>query len=734
MIRELPLPVAVVVALAVLLVVSQPVEAQLFGRPDKNDRFGQRLATGDFDGDGYDDLAIGVPQERNEGYSLIYGGQVQVIYGSADGLRPRRQQLWNLLTMGVDPFDQTSLVGHSLSSGDFNNDGYADLAIGAPEFLQTPRGTSGAVNVLYGSEDGLTNRQLQTWNEYRLDLDGIPLPFDYFGWDVCAGDYDGDGFDDLAIGILDREIDGIAGAGQILILYGSNSGPDVEGHQYVNQPPGKLGFEPGVDNWGRVLASGDINGDGFDELVVGMPFKSTDTEANVGAAGVMFGGPNGIRALGYDLLVQDEAAIIGGSDPEDGMGGSLLVADFGTDGFEDLIVGIPWENIGDDATTAEGALLFFHGSENGVSREGHAMWWSDAAVLGSGTDAGDLFSFSLAAGDFDGDGDNDLAIGEPGDHHAGGGFIVTPSMNGGIASVFPTFWTNASDGIGGSPSGTAQLGYALATGDFNGDGFDDLAATALGDGFETGNEAGAVNVLYGSEDGITADRSQYLHQNLLPTEPEIVSPADGASVDVGSTGNPADPDTPLIIVWSPAEDPENVPIEYWWQVSSNADFSDTLATVRVGFVNQFATTLGFLGDLLRDKGVAYDETVTWYHRIIADDYADYVTGPAVALKLTRGTLVSNEADEQPGRAVLFGSYPNPFATSTTIHFRTDAPGDVSLEVYDVRGRLVRSQVLSNTAPGEHSFGLERGEMPAGVYVYRMAGGGLSVTGRVVLIP
>jgi hypothetical protein len=362
---------------ATLIAFADTAQAQLFGRPDWRDGFGNTLATGDFDGDGFVDLAIGVEQEINVGVNFVYGGQVHVVYGSEDGLDPWRQQLWNLTTMNVHPFDQGQLLSRGLETGDFNNDGFDDLAIGAHNFAETPNGFAGVVYILHGSANGLTNQDLQTWYENRADLDGEPSGVDYFGYDLTAGDYNGDDFDDLAIGIPAKTVDGILEQGQILVLSGSAEGLTAAGHRYIDQPSDIDADDPGP-NWGLVMESGDINGDGFDELAVGLETKDIEGHENAGAVAVLFGGPNGLTLLGYDFLYQGEAGIPDAPEPQDGFGASLVLADFGTDGFDDLIIGAPFENKTHDSISDDGAMFGFFGSEGGLSPERRYMWWSTA--------------------------------------------------------------------------------------------------------------------------------------------------------------------------------------------------------------------------------------------------------------------------------------------------------------------------------------------------------------------
>ncbi len=176
------------------------------GVPDSseaNDLFGQALASGDFNGDNYDDLAIGA---MGEGIgNAQQAGAVTVLYGSASGLTASGSQQWHQDSPGVPGGSETGdLFGYSLATGDFNGDGYADLAIGAPGEAIGDIPAAGSVRILYGSSSGLTATGA---DDFHQDIAGIPdesEPDDEFGVALAAGDFDNDSYDDLAIGAPGR--------------------------------------------------------------------------------------------------------------------------------------------------------------------------------------------------------------------------------------------------------------------------------------------------------------------------------------------------------------------------------------------------------------------------------------------------------------------------------------------------------------------------------------------------
>jgi hypothetical protein len=276
---------------------------------------------GDFNGDEKDDVAIGVPLEDVDigGTTIIDAGAVNVLYGSSNGLSatsPEPDEIWTQGTTDVnDVPEEGDLFGSSLSAGDFNGDGFDDLAIGVTqEDVDTGRGTigeAGAINVLYGSSNGLSATSLtpnQFWTQDSPDVNDVPEEGDLFGSSLSAGDFNGDEKDDLAIGVQFEDVEtgeqNIVNAGAINILYGSSNGlsatsltPDqfwTQDSPHVNDVP-----EEG-DLFGSSLSAGDFNGDEKDDIAIGVPGE--DTKANIlivngaGAFNALYGTPNGLSA------------------------------------------------------------------------------------------------------------------------------------------------------------------------------------------------------------------------------------------------------------------------------------------------------------------------------------------------------------------------------------------------------------------------------------------------------
>ncbi len=289
--------------------------AGLWDTAENGDQFGQALAAGDFDGDGYDDLAIGVPQEDIWAEGVEQGGQVQILYGSGAGLVTAGQQLeiQNDL-MGVPESESGDWFGYALAVGDFDRDGYDDLAIGVTDESlirdATTYARAGAVNVMYGSAAGLSELGSQYWDQ---DVSGMLEEAEaeaQFGYALAAGDFDGDGTDDLAIGIRHDSVGTVARAGAVYVVYGSAGvGLTTSGQELWNQDSFSVLDEAEEnDRFGSALAAGDFDGDGHDDLAIGVPNESSESVANYGAVNVLYGSDYGLSAAHDEFFVRDTTA------------------------------------------------------------------------------------------------------------------------------------------------------------------------------------------------------------------------------------------------------------------------------------------------------------------------------------------------------------------------------------------------------------------------------------------
>src|SRR6185503_10360710 len=159
------------------------------------------LAAGDFNGDDRDDLAIGVRFER-VGDDGIGAGAVNVLYGSSSGLTSSGDQFWTQDSAGIESgAENNDAFGSALAAGDFDKDGFADLAVGVPGEGVGTKLAIGAVSVIRGSSSGLTSTNDQFWTQDSSGVLDAAEDKDGFGSALATGDFDNDGFADLAIGL-----------------------------------------------------------------------------------------------------------------------------------------------------------------------------------------------------------------------------------------------------------------------------------------------------------------------------------------------------------------------------------------------------------------------------------------------------------------------------------------------------------------------------------------------------
>ncbi len=325
---------------------------------------------------------------------------------------------------------------------------------------------------------------------------GEELEKAYFGWSVAsAGDVNGDGFDDVIVGApgaigfaTDPETDLLSRRGRAYIFLGSPTGVSTD-FAWVTEGDGNA-----ETNYGRSVASaGDVNGDGFDDVIVGAPdFLSPTAGGNFGGAlagkaYLFLGGPGGPDTTPDWTSIGDDQSLAG-------FGSTVASAgDVNGDGFDDVIIGAPAFNA-QGAAPAMGKAYDFHGASSGL---GTSPAWT------SSVDAVELAGFGssvASAGDVDGDGFDDVIIGAeffdaPGPDrgfNTGKAYVYRGSAAGLATSAV---WTAQAPG---TPS-PARFGISVdSAGDVNGDGFDDIAVGASAE--NTSLEA-KVFVYHGSPAG-----------------------------------------------------------------------------------------------------------------------------------------------------------------------------------------------------------------------------------------
>jgi hypothetical protein len=458
--------------------------------PQEGDGFGFALAAGDFDGDGREDLAVGMPFDSGAIAAPVFlSGAVVVYFGAEDGTldlaAPRR--------LTQDPgsgFEPNDFHGYAVAAGDFDDDGFDDLAVGAPGEALGATTATGAVFVYPGGSSGPLQGNFLLYTQATVGIPETAEPNDNFGATLASGDFDQDGFDDLAIAAPGETLEGQTAAGWVVALPGSATGPDPAGAFGFSQIE-LAGTPETSDRFGLALAAGDWDGDGFDELAIGVPGE----DAEAGALHLLFGGASGLTLSG--AVVLDDFLLGGFTESGDGFADELAFGDFDGDGFDDLVVGIPFEDLavaGGGTIQNAGQVVVAYGGE-GVPTPGLVQHWREGDLQGSPS-ALDAFGSSLAAGDFDGDGFDELAIGHVGENGFSGAASVVGGSADGLTSSRRRRFATGDEGVPGVPPGT--FAAALAAGDFDGDGFAELAIGATSQSVGGIELAGAATVLRGA--------------------------------------------------------------------------------------------------------------------------------------------------------------------------------------------------------------------------------------------
>jgi hypothetical protein len=326
---------------------------------------------------------------------------------------------------------------------------------------------------------------------------------DLFGSSLAAGDAHGDGYDWLAIGVPGETqgiFDGQAGVVEVL---GSSAGVPLTAMNEIQQDfscDGNPSERESGDFFGTAIAFRKSSGGG--EWAVGVPGEDFLGRGDVGVVQLDIGG----------CWSQDSTGVAGTAEDGDSFGRALASADFNGDGRADIAIGVPTETLEATNEDAAGSINVLYASASGndeITATGDQSFTQDAFLPGEGAETSDLFGETLVAGDFDGDGIADLAIGAPHDGEAGHSWagsvgVLYGHAGSGLAAAGTqqSFHAGAA-GVPGPAVTDGDFARSLASGDFDGNGVADLAIGVPGDTNVVSHDGG-VTILYGMDRAIGA--------------------------------------------------------------------------------------------------------------------------------------------------------------------------------------------------------------------------------------
>ncbi|MER6913138.1 FG-GAP-like repeat-containing protein [Streptomyces sp. NPDC000594] len=473
-----------VAALTAPLAIAAPVEA-----PKKKSTAAQQH---DFNGDGVRDLAVAVP--GGAAGAVQKAGAVSVLYGSKTQPVNTKRQVVHQDTAGVPGTAAAGdRFGSVVASGDLDRDGYADLVVSAArDTLAADRRNAGSLTVFWGGAQGLSGGA--TLAEGGRDHAQL-------GDALTVGDFDGDGDQDVAVSVNEGAVrvlsgpfgrDGSATSSTVLNEIGDPyritdlAAGDVNGDgrsdlvaarydsalyeypetavwtgtaQGLNTTPKLVKTADLNLQGGENLDVGDVNKDGFADIVVGRyDFREYDIEGGKGGRIIFYpgsaSGPVGSKAF---ALTQDSPGVPGTADFGDNFGSGVSVADVNGDGYADVSAGIPGKKVGPDA--GSGAVMVLRGAAKGPVAAGATVFHQDTTGVPGDAEAKDEFGFATALTDLNGDNRPELAVGGPGENNRAGSVWL---LQGGTA--------------GPSATGSLVLGHG-------GVGTDAFPGSELGNGF-----------------------------------------------------------------------------------------------------------------------------------------------------------------------------------------------------------------------------------------------------------
>jgi hypothetical protein len=680
--------------------------------------YGDCVATaGDVNGDGFSDIIVGAHLYDHDG--LFDCGRAFVYHGGAYG--PKETAGWFAVSG-----QEESRAGFSLAGGgDANGDGYSDVLVSAPWYDQGQT-DEGVVWLFMGGPLGLSytpawfaeGNQSEAHFGFAVDFagdvngDGLddiligsswydegqfkeggaflwfsdaggmpygnPANADWakygdqigamFGLSACgAGDVNGDGYGDIAVGAPYYD-NGHTNEGAVYCFHGSATGPSTEHDWFRDTGSADSGFGMRLDG------VGDVNGDGYSDLIVGASHYDHYTE-DEGLAFIYVGSATGLQT--------DAPWWYGESNQENAQFGLTVstAGDVNGDGYSDWMVGAPYY---DFTLTDQGAAFIWYGGPTAPASGTPDNADFACSYLDDHAHAGQCVS---TAGDVNGDGYSDIIVGVPHGTPGGCAYIFYGSEGGVSASGF---WMVSGDQAGGSFGSEVDC-----AGDVNGDGFSDVIVAA--DYYTwTATDEGGAWLFYGNGGRQNLRCPRQMQPDFSGQVAALGRSEEQNAIGLQAYGRSAAGRTSVKGVYEVK--PHDVPFD--GNVSHvDASWSPLGVPDAWGTWNELSTVV---------SGLAADTAYKWRMRTKSQNplfpttiWMSIPDNPRTHWDFRTADDGTPVDPTPPPSTLAIGNYPNPFNPSTTISYQLAVSGPTRLSVHDVRGRLIRVLLEANQEAGSH---------------------------------